>query len=101
MYLKQIAAVIATAGLLIGGMAFADHGPDHQGMFKSADANNDGKLSHEEFKAYHDKHMEEMFKNMDGNGDGFIDQSEKKAMHEKMREHRMDHCARKGGQAGK
>lgn len=101
MKLKHIAAVIASAGILMAGTAHADHGPDHPGMFKSADTNNDGKLSHEEFKAHHDKRMEEMFRKMDTNGDGFVDEAEKKSMHEKMHEHRKEHCERKGGQAGK
>ena len=70
------------------GLAFAerDEGREHQDMFKEADTNNDGKVSYEEFKIQHEKHMEEMFKMLDTNGDGFIDETEKKAGHDKMRE---------------
>ena len=48
-----------------------------------ADADRDGKISYEEFRAANEKRMEHRFKRMDANGDGFIDQSEKQAMHDK------------------
>lgn len=47
------------------------------------DADQDGKVSYDEFRAAQEKRMEHHFKRMDANGDGFIDQSEKQAMHEK------------------
>ncbi len=97
MKMNHIVAGLFVAGALASGFAYAMHEPGHEGdhkgqMFKEADTNNDGKVSHDEFKAQHDKHGEEMFKRMDANGDGFIDEAEKKAMHDKMGEH----CERKG-----
>lgn len=69
-----------------GGM-----GSDHEHMMEQADTNHDGKISHDEFKAAHEKRMEEMFKKLDANGDGFIDKDEmrkgREAMREKMKEH--------------
>lgn len=52
-----------------------------------ADANKDGKVSFDEFKAARDKHMEEHFKRRDSNGDGFIDEAERKAAKEGWKAH--------------
>ena len=43
---------------------------------KRMDANGDGKVSKEEFMAFHQKELEERFKRLDANGDGFVDKSE-------------------------
>jgi hypothetical protein len=69
--------------------AYANHheGGETEKNEMKADANNDGKVSYEEFKAARDKHMEEHFKRRDLNGDGFIDQDEKKAARDKWKEH--------------
>lgn len=60
-------------------------------LMERADTNHDGKISMDEFKAAHEKRVEEMFKRMDTNGDGFIDKDEmrkhREMMREKMREH--------------
>jgi EF hand len=64
--------------------------PGHEPPEMKADANGDGKVSYDEFKAAHEKHMEERFKKMDANGDGFIDESEKKAAKDKFKERRKD-----------
>ncbi len=101
---KHIGIAVGAALLLaMQGAAWANHdgsGPHaggndgmggHQQMMEQADTNHDGKISHDEFKAAHEKRMEEMFKKLDANGDGFIDKDEmakgRDAMRERMREH--------------
>jgi hypothetical protein len=79
-----VGAVFAVGA--IGVYAMDGEGKCKRNMLESADTNHDGKVSYEEFKAEHEKHMQEMFKKLDTNGDGFIDESERKAGHEKMRE---------------
>jgi len=106
MNLKSILTLVAIASVMQIGLVFANHHEGgHEGdqkctrkgaMFKEADTNNDGKLSHDEFKANHDKRGEEMFKRMDANNDGTVDEAEKKAMHEKMHGMHKEHCERKG-----
>lgn len=64
---------------------------DKQAHFKEVDTNNDGKISFEEFKLQHEKHMSERFKKIDTNSDGFIDEAERKSAHEKMRAWRKEH----------
>ena len=73
--------------ILLSGLAlstfnvYADH---HEGgadesekQEMDADANKDGKVSFDEFKAAREKNMEEHFKRRDTNHDGFIDAAEK------------------------
>ena len=59
-------------------------------MLEQADTNHDGKVSYDEFKAFHEKRMQEHFKKMDLNGDGYIDKEEaakaREMMHEKRQE---------------
>lgn len=76
--------------------AYADHhkGADTEKHDMKADANNDGKVSYEEFKDARLKHMEEHFKRRDANSDGFIDADEKKAAREKHKAHKKS-CKRK------
>ena len=80
-----LAALIALSAFNLP-LAYADH---HEGTeddhHTKADANNDGKVSYDEFKASREKHMEVHFKKADSNGDGFIDQDEKKAVKDKMK----------------
>lgn len=83
----------ASAALLLAlqGTAWAmDGGPgsdrEHHEMMEQADTNHDGKVSFDEFKAFHDKRMQEHFKKMDTNGDGFIDKDEMRKNREMMRE---------------
>lgn len=59
-------------------------------MMEEADANKDGKVSFDEFKAGHDRRMQEHFKKLDANGDGFIDKPEAQKGREEMREKRQD-----------
>ena len=47
-----------------------------QGEFAKQDANNDGTVTFEEFKAYHDMQMHEAFASVDLNHDGTLDQAE-------------------------
>ena len=74
-----------------GAWAHEGMGSGHENMMDQADTNHDGKVSHDEFKAAHEKRMEEMFKKLDANGDGFIDKEEmrkgREMMREKMKEH--------------
>ena len=49
------------------------------------DADGDGKVSYDEYRASKEKAQERQFKKMDANGDGFIDASEKQAQKDKMR----------------
>ena len=49
------------------------------------DADGDGKVSFDEYKASKEKSHERQFKKMDSNGDGYIDASEKQAQKDKMR----------------
>ena len=84
MKFKLVLAVIAAAGMMQVGAAYADHEMGHGEMFKEADTNNDGKVSMDEFKVQHEKRMNEMFKRMDTSGDGFIDETERKAAREEM-----------------
>ena len=55
-------------------------------MMEQADTNHDGKVSYDEFKALHEKRMQEHFKKMDTNGDGFIDKDEAAKVREMRRE---------------
>jgi hypothetical protein len=71
--------------------AYADH---HEGKMSddgkhemNADANNDGKVSFDEFKAAREKNMEAHFKHVDTNNDGFIDDTEKKAAKANWKKH--------------
>lgn len=49
------------------------------------DANGDGKVSYDEYRASKEKAHERQFKKMDSNGDGFIDADEKQVQKDKMR----------------
>lgn len=48
------------------------------------DADGDGKVSYNEYRASKEKAHERQFKKMDSNGDGFIDTAEKQAQKDKM-----------------
>jgi Ca2+-binding EF-hand superfamily protein len=52
------------------------------------DADGDGKVSYDEYRASKEKAHERQFKKMDANGDGYIDADEKQAQKDKMREMR-------------
>lgn len=62
-----------------------------------ADANNDGKISYEEFKTAGEKRVERHFKHMDANSDGFIDQAERQTAFDKIHKHGNCHSHNKSG----
>lgn len=68
-------------------------------MFKETDTNGDGKMSKDEFMAFHEKRFSEM----DKNGDGQIDSDEARAKakewREKMEERRKEMMEKKGDAA--
>ena len=47
--------------------------------FADMDADKDGKITYEEFKAYWDKHLRERFDRLDRNGDGVVSKDDLKA----------------------
>jgi Ca2+-binding EF-hand superfamily protein len=85
MKLKQLALVFAGLLALSATQVFAEH--DASGKHK-VDADADGKVSYEEYRASKEKAHERQFKKMDANGDGYIDADEKQAQKDKMREMR-------------
>lgn len=91
--MKKTVLITTLMALFTLGAAsvYANH---HEGQHESegkqemnADANNDGKVSYDEFKGAREKHMEEHFKRRDTNSDGFIDQAEKDAAKQKWKNH--------------
>jgi len=94
--MNKFFAVSAGAALLLAlqGTAWAEEPPPpppgeeggHHGMMEKADTNHDGKISYDEFKAFHETKMQEHFKKEDLNGDGFIDKEEARKGREMMRE---------------
>lgn len=55
-------------------------------MLERGDADRDGKVSRDEFKALHEKRTEEMFRALDAGGDGYIDADELQRARESRRE---------------
>lgn len=91
MNISKTSMLVALLSLFAIGFAHAGddeacdmHG--HQDGMKNADTNSDGKLSYDEYRAFHEQRMEKHFKRMDANSDGFVDATEKQAMRDKMRE---------------
>ena len=82
-YLLSVAVLFAAQE-----MAWAEetHSGDHMNLMEQADTNKDGKVSFDEFKAFHDAKMQEMFKKLDTNGDGFVDKDEARNRRESIRE---------------
>ena len=70
--------------ILIGNNAFAVDESTNDVL--KADQNNDGKVSFEEYKAFHDAEMRERFNSKDINQDGFVDTEEKEVAKEKLQE---------------
>ena len=83
--LKMMAIVMATTALFLGGKHVlaqdrpAPGGPQHD-KFDAMDTNKDGKISYEEYMAYH------QFDAMDTNKDGKISYEEYMAYHQKLSE---------------
>lgn len=84
MKLHQIAVIFASLVFLSVSQVFAeDSAPKKSGI--AVDADGDGKVSYEEYRASKEKQTERQFKRMDVNGDGFIDADEKQMQKDKMR----------------
>ena len=80
--MKQL--LIAMTLLLVFANALAQSNETDNDVMK-ADANHDGKVSFEEFKAAHEAEMLARFKDKDVNKDGFIDLEEKVVAQEKQK----------------
>jgi Ca2+-binding EF-hand superfamily protein len=63
----------------------AQPAPQQPAAFVKADADQDGKVTYEEYRAASEKRIEAQFKRMDLNGDGVIDEAERLALKEKMK----------------
>lgn len=80
--MKQINLSILVMLAFIGGNAYSADETIHDVM--KADQNNDGKVSFEEYKSFHDAQMKERFYSKDLNQDGFVDPEEKLIAVEKL-----------------
>lgn len=97
--MKKSIWVLLFASVLSVGYASAEH---HERVESEkheieADANGDGKVSFDEFKAVREQHMERHFKRRDKNNDGYIDAEERNAARSKWeghRKHKKDRCDR-------
>ena len=84
-----LATLLATLGLFAFTHVHAGDAADAKPAHKmKGDANQDGKISYDEYRAANEKRVERQFKRMDANGDGSIDQAEKQAVSDKMRARR-------------
>lgn len=79
--MRKILTVAVVAGLLSGGLAFAQDAGKAEARFKTLDKNSDGKLSLEEFKegSKDAGKAEGRFKRMDKDNDGSVSLEEYKA----------------------
>ncbi len=86
--MKQAVLMSLTALCLLVGSVHADeHGEkDANNAFMKADANNDGRVSFDEYKAAHEARLKARFERRDINKDGFIDMDEKKVAKQKRKE---------------
>jgi Ca2+-binding EF-hand superfamily protein len=81
--------VISSAMLGLAQFAYADHHEhghdtaDHGQIWQTADTNNDGAVSRDEFMAMQKMHAEKKFSKLDANNDGKVDDAERNAMHQK------------------
>jgi Ca2+-binding EF-hand superfamily protein len=80
--------LLVTSAIGIMGTAYAENPTpeaERPTTFVKADANQDGKVTYEEYRAASEKRIEAQFSRMDLNGDGFIDEAERQALKEKMK----------------
>lgn len=80
--MKQISLIALVALIITSANVYADMHETESDVMK-ADANNDGRVSFDEYKAAHEERMLTRFKRRDVNGDGFIDLAEKQVAKEK------------------
>jgi hypothetical protein len=98
---KSTALAFGLAAALFAGQAMAEHHDSgHKGhkpgkMFETADTNNDGVVTKDEFHAQVDK----MFAKIDTNGDGKITADEREAMKEQRKAKRKEYKEKKGHNA--
>jgi len=83
-------SIIAALCLSVPALALAEVGKTCSSKEKKAckyvekmDANKDGKVSFEEFKAARQAHAKKKFEHLDSNGDGFISKDDKRSKHKK------------------
>ncbi len=84
--IRELVIALVAISVFTAEFAFADEAqtPNKHMHELKADANGDGIITHDEFKAQNEKMAEEHFKRMDTNDDGKIDQAEMKAFHVRM-----------------
>jgi hypothetical protein len=82
--MKQINLIGLVLLTFIGSNAYAADESINDVM--QADQNNDGKVSFEEYKAFHDAEMRARFNSKDINQDGIVDSEEKEVAKVKLQE---------------
>ncbi len=104
---KHMFWVVGGLLLVLQGGAWAMGGPEgdgpggmHRNIMEEADTNHDGKVSFDEFKAAHEKRLEERFKKLDANGDGSVDKDELRKGRDTMREKMQDRMEKRQEKSG-
>ena len=101
MKLSNMITLIVTAGMFFTGQAYAQETPTASKAehVMKADADNDGKISREEFRTAQEARGDKRFQRLDANNDGFIDKAERMAvMGKKCADRHQRHKAGKGEQ---
>ena len=80
--MKLICLIALVALIFTSANVYANMHETDSDIMK-VDANNDGRVSFDEYKAAHEERMHTHFKRRDVNGDGFIDLAEKQVAKEK------------------
>ena len=80
--MKLICLIALVALIFTSANVYANMHETDSDIMK-VDANNDGRVSFDEYKAAHEERMHTRFKRRDVNGDGFIDLAEKQVAKEK------------------
>lgn len=92
-----IGSLLVGAALLVSGAGYAAPGatapanppagpPRGQSMMERMDANHDGKISYDEFRAAHEQRAQREFKQIDANGDNVVTEDELRTARERMRD---------------
>lgn len=109
---RNMLLVALMSGLVVSSVALADDETEQpgggsgeakgRGWFASMDADGNGQVTFEEFKAFHEKMMEQRFKNLDKNGDKVLTPDEKpEGMGGRRGRHAAAHGAGKEAHPGK